>query len=825
MATVYRARDLRHDRDVAVKVMYPGLSAHVGAERFLREIKIAANLTHPHIVPVYDSGSADGRLFFVMPLIDGETLRARLRRDGQLPLDEALGYARDVAEALDYAHSHGVVHRDIKPENILLADGHALVADFGIARAVSLAAGEDTRLTQAGTVVGTPDYMSPEQAAGSGAVDHRSDLYSLACVVYEMLAGQPPFTGPSAEVVARQHMSSAPRSITELRPTTPAHVSAAIAQALAKAPADRFSRVNQFAQALVTPISVALPRRKRRGIARLVAASAGVVIIAGVVIRLGRAPALNPNRVVVVPFENRTGDMTLTVLGSMAADWITQGLQEIDVIDVVPTATGIEPGPRVVGVAESSALHNARAAGEVTGAGTVVAGSYYRRGDSLVFQAQVIDAEARRLLRAVAPLAAPAAASGAMLDSLRARVVTTVAAALDSRLMASPAASQPPSLAAYRAYLEGHRAFYHAGPMRMREVLEFMYQAVALDSTFPDPRFFIVMAHWNLGERAAADSNAQLLLPFRSRFGPRQRAFLDWLIAGLRGDRAAALRAQRARGAGPDLAVEAMYSNRPHESIEILTSLGDLSIPGLYFKWDVLMEALHMVGDHRRELDQARRAREVYPDRRLMLRNELRARAALGQLDEVEHGLDESLRLPAQGEVEVWDLMLTVSAELRVHGNRATSLRVAERTVDWLESRPRDQAETVGDRMGRAMALYSAERWDDARAVLQDLSAAMPGDVNVQGTLGVLAARRGDREEALGISARLLGMAGPYDFGRDLYWQACIAAQLGELDRAMALLRDAYNRGRPFGIRLHRDMDLEPLHGYPPFEEFLAARG
>ncbi len=824
MATVYRARDLRHDRDVAVKVMYPGLAAHVGAERFLREIKIAANLTHPHIVPVFDSGSADGRLFFVMPFIDGETLRARLQRDGQLPLDEALGYARDVAEALDYAHGHGVVHRDIKPENILLAGDHALVADFGIARAVRLAEDGDTRLTQAGLVVGTPDYMSPEQASGTGEVDHRSDLYSLACVVYEMLAGQPPFTGPSAEVVARQHMSSAPRPISELRPTASAHVSAAIAKALAKAPADRFSRVNQFAQALVTPSIVNLPLRRRR-ITWLVAAPIALVIVASLVTRLGRTPALDPNRVVVMPFENRTGDASLALLGSMAADWITQGLQEIDVIDVVPTATGIEPGPRVVGVAESSALHNARAAGEATGAGTVVAGSYYRRGDSLVFQAQVIDADARRLLRAVVPLAVPATASGAVLDSLRARVVTTVAAALDQRLIGSPAASQPPSLAAYRAYVQGHRAFYHAGPMRMPEVLEFMYQAVALDSTFPDPRFFIVMAHWNLGERRAADSNAQLLLPFRARFGPRQRALLDWLIASLRGDRAGALRAQRARGPGPDLAVEAMYSNRPHESIEILTDLEDLSIPGLYFKWDALMEALHMVGDHRRELDQARRARDVYPDRLLMLRNELRALAALGQLDAVEHGLDESLRLPAQGEVAVWELMLAVGAELRVHGYRDASLRVAERTLDWLASRPQDRAETVGNQMGRAMALYAAEQWDDARAVLQDLSAAMPGDVDVQGLLGVVAARRGDRAEALAISTQLLGVAGPYDFGRDLYWQACIAAQLGELDRAMVLLRDAHNLGRPFGIRLHRDMELEPLHGYPAFEAFLEPKG
>ena len=229
MATVYLARDLKHDRNVALKVLRPEVGAALGASRFLLEIKTTANLRHPHIVPLYDSGevqlapettgdSPQTLLYYVMPLVEGESLRERIDRDKQLPIDEALRIAGEVADALSYAHARGVVHRDIKPENIMLEGGHAVVADFGIARALTAAGGE--RLTETGMSVGTPMYMSPEQAAGDHDIDGRSDLYSLACVLYEMLGGQPPFTGTSAATITRQHMIAEPPPITNLRPAS-----------------------------------------------------------------------------------------------------------------------------------------------------------------------------------------------------------------------------------------------------------------------------------------------------------------------------------------------------------------------------------------------------------------------------------------------------------------------------------------------------------------------------------------------------------------------------------------------------------------------------
>ena len=250
MAIVFLAEDRKHHRQVAVKVLRAELAGALGPERFLREIETVARLHHPHILPLYDSGEADGFLYYVMPLVEGESLRDRLRREKQLPLDDALRIAREVADALSYAHARGVVHRDIKPENILLESGHAVVADFGIARAVSAAGGD--RLTETGLSLGTPTYMSPEQAAGSDDLDGRSDLYSLGCVLYEMLAGEPPFTGPTAAGVIQQHITVEPRSITQLRPAVPASVAEAISRALAKTPADRFNPVGQFAEALGT---------------------------------------------------------------------------------------------------------------------------------------------------------------------------------------------------------------------------------------------------------------------------------------------------------------------------------------------------------------------------------------------------------------------------------------------------------------------------------------------------------------------------------------------------------------------------------------------
>ena len=251
MATVYLAEDLKHERKVALKLLKPELAALVGAERFLAEIKTTANLQHPHILPLHDSGDADGFLFYVMPYVEGESLRERLDREHQLPVDEAVTIATDVAGALQAAHDQGVIHRDIKPANILLSKGRPLVADFGIALAVSTAGGG--RLTETGLSMGTPFYMSPEQAMGDREIDARSDVYSLAAMLYEMLAGEPPYQGSSAQVILARIITSKAGPVSDERDTVPAHIDAALAKALNRTPADRFATAAAFADALTNP--------------------------------------------------------------------------------------------------------------------------------------------------------------------------------------------------------------------------------------------------------------------------------------------------------------------------------------------------------------------------------------------------------------------------------------------------------------------------------------------------------------------------------------------------------------------------------------------
>ncbi|MDP3773784.1 MAG: protein kinase, partial [Gemmatimonadales bacterium] len=290
MATVYLAKDLKHDREVALKVLRPELAAILGGDRFLNEIKITARLDHPHILTLIDSGAAEGFLYYVLPYVRGESLRDKLDRDKQLGIDEALAIAKQVAGALDYAHRQGVIHRDIKPENILLQEGEAMLADFGIALAVKEAGGN--RLTETGLSLGTPQYMSPEQATGDRTLDARSDVYSLAAVLYEMLAGEPPVTGPTAQAMIAKLMTERPVRLRVVRDTVPEGIDSAVAKALAKTPADRFASAAELADALAHAAEApAAPRQMQRWLAGAVVAAVLLVLGAAGWLMMRRGPA------------------------------------------------------------------------------------------------------------------------------------------------------------------------------------------------------------------------------------------------------------------------------------------------------------------------------------------------------------------------------------------------------------------------------------------------------------------------------------------------------------------------------------------------------
>ncbi len=348
MATVYLAEDLKHHRKVAVKVLRPELAAAIGPERFLREITITAQLNHPHILPLLDSGEENGFLFYVMPYMQGESLRDRLNREKQLPVDDAVKLAGEVADALNSAHKRDVVHRDIKPENILIEDGHAVVADFGIARAIDAAGSE--QLTETGLAVGTPFYMSPEQASGSKDLDGRSDIYALGCVLYEMLAGQPPFTGPTIESVVHQHLAVEVSPVTNLRPAVSAEIAETLTRALAKTPADRFATAREFADALTegTTSTAARPTtasgQSRARVGAFAAVALVVLVAAVLAILRTTGPASTARdipRLVVLPLENLSAAEEEYFADGMTEE-ITARLAGISGLRVIARQTAIQ---------------------------------------------------------------------------------------------------------------------------------------------------------------------------------------------------------------------------------------------------------------------------------------------------------------------------------------------------------------------------------------------------------------------------------------------------------------------------------------------------
>src|SRR6058998_1963778 len=455
MATVYLAHDVKHHREVALKVLRPELAAALGPDRFLREVEIAARLNHPHILALYDSGETNGFLFYVMPYVAGESLRHRLEREKQLPIEEALAITRHVAAALGHAHAQHVIHRDVKPENILLYEGEAMVADFGIALAVSAAAGE--RLTQTGLAVGTPAYMSPEQAVSERALDARSDVYSLGCVLYEMLAGEPPYTGATAQVLIAKRLVDPVPAVRRLRAAVPVGVEQALTKALAKVPADRWASALAFAEALATPAG---PR---------------------------------PPSVAVLPFLNLSADPENEYFADGITEDVIAHLSKIRALKVISRTSVMAFKQR------EQSLREIRARLEVA---TLLEGSVRRAGDRVRIVAQLIDAESDRHLWAETY-------DRRLTDvfAIQTDVALQIAAALKaelspdekSRLHKEPTGD----LLAYQLYLQGRHCYFRYTEEGSRKGIEYFEQAIAKDPDYALAYAALAMVYTELGEAGA----------------------------------------------------------------------------------------------------------------------------------------------------------------------------------------------------------------------------------------------------------------------------------------------------------------------------------
>jgi len=500
MATVYLADDRKHRRRVALKVLSPELAASLGPARFLREIEIAAGLAHPHILPLYDSGEASGFLYYAMPYVEGESLRDRLQRQRQLPLEEALQIGREVADALGYAHSRHVVHRDIKPENILVLAGHAVVSDFGIARAIDAAvgvvaagaAGAGERLTGKGVMVGTPGYMSPEQVQGIEQLDGRSDLYSLGCVLYEMLAGDPPFTGWSAQaILARQMLEPVPRLRT-VRETVPAWVEQAVARALARAPADRFATAAELVEALATPRTATAATAPPDAAPQPVAPPAGSIA--------------------VLPFVNLSADPE--------NEYFSEGMTE-EIINALTRVAALRVASRTASFAFKGAGQDIRVIGEKLQVRTLLEGSVRRAGEKLRITAQLINvadgyhlwsSTYERELRDVF----------AMQDEIARAIVGALRVKLVSHPVLTLVEPRTDNVEAYALYLKARYFWRRKSASGLKQCITYFEQALAADPAY------------SLAAAGLADSYTALgyynYLPPRAAF-PQAKAAADRALA------------------------------------------------------------------------------------------------------------------------------------------------------------------------------------------------------------------------------------------------------------------------------------------------------
>jgi len=500
MATVYLAQDLKHQRLVAVKVLRPELTAALGPERFLREIDVAAHLQHPHILPLFDSGQlgdGSGVFYFVMPYVEGESLRARIIREKQLPIEDAIRLAVEIADALSEAHTHGVIHRDIKPENVLLAGQHAVVADFGIARAVSAAGGE--RLTETGMALGTPHYMSPEQAM-AGEVDGRADIYSLGCVLYEMLTGAPPFTGSTAQAVMARHSLETVPSVRIVRSAVPEALERVVLRALAKVPADRYASAREFADALSragTSSEAVLPPARRRGFptafALLGAAAVAASMCWGIVStrhsRVGSAPTAGEQvqrRVAILSFANLSPDTSDAYLARSISEEIATRLGDFPELRVA-SGSSVE---RLEQAETTDVVDRARA----LGFSYLVEGSVRRASERVRVSVRLVDAAdgVRRWNRSYDRAATD-------LLALQDTIAVEVARSVVGHLMPSStlARSRPePSPAAHDQLLRGNYYLAQRTPRGLARAVETYAEAARLDSTYA--LAFAKLAHAHL---------------------------------------------------------------------------------------------------------------------------------------------------------------------------------------------------------------------------------------------------------------------------------------------------------------------------------------
>lgn len=689
MATVFLAQDLKHNRKVALKVLRPELAATLGADRFLREIEIAAGLRHPHILPLYDSGTVGDAFFYVMPVAEGESLRERLLRDKQLPIPDALRIGREVADALAFAHSRGVVHRDIKPENILLESGHAVIADFGIARAVDATGGE-VALTETGVSIGTPTYMSPEQAAGERDVDGRSDLYSLACVVYEMLTGNPPFTGKTVESLIRQHLTADPQPVTVLRPSVPGAVASSLLTALAKNPSDRFQTAAEFGTTLETsdarPVAAA-PAGSRRTVT--VAAAAFAVMVASAAWFMTRGDGGSAGEsaardwILVAEFDGSAQDNER----DMAREFVRTALDQSSIVATV-SDEDLRRGLEMSGRPDTTRIdvdlgRELAVRASVRG---VVTGQIDKIGNTYPLVLRVIDADSGAVIVSERAIAQSADDLISTVDD----AVRGIRRQLGERRQAVRA-NRPlqevmtPSFEAYGKFVEMEDVMRTTG--NQGRALQLLREALAIDPEFASARLGMWARFINRGWRDSARAAIEDALAIPGRLTEVERMRAEASLALVEWDVPAAVRGY-----------EEMAARYPGE--EAFTNLG---------------VALGQMGRTEEALDVYRRAPSLFGRNTMNVWNQSEMLLTLGRFQELD-ALIPDMPVPWQ------EGRRQAAAMVEGRFDLADSLRAAA----LRQNPPRGEGPRRFARLESAMIGVSRGRVEELASSFQQLSAMIP---------------------------------------------------------------------------------------------------
>jgi len=637
MATVFLAEDLRHDRRVAIKVLHPELAAGVGPDRFLREIKIAARLDHPHILALHDSGEADGLLYYVMPFVEGESLRERLETGGKLPADQAIGIAVEVAGGLVYAHERGVVHRDIKPGNILLSDGHARIADFGVARALGAAGAGDATAT--GLAVGTPRYMSPEQA-GAGEVDGRSDTYALGCVLYEMLSGDAPFDGPTPQSLLAKHAADEAPSLRTTDPEIPLFVERVVERAMAKDPADRFQTPGELAETLTTGTVVARVRKQRRTRRALVAVrTAAVAVAIGLVGWWISSTSSGPEyeRLAVLPLADLTNDPEQAYLASGVHEALIVELGRLG-LSVTARRTMARYRDTDLGIGEIA---------EELGVDAVIEGSVFRKGDSLEIATRLYDKNEQEIWTASFDGVLPNVIS--LYRGFARAIADQIQLSLSPQDEARLGGAAPVNPEVYEAYLRGMHILNNIRRLTdAQEAIEHFERAVEQNPADPLAYAGLALCYATLGHSPDPPPNtwplaraaAERAIRLDSTSAEGWAALADYKSYSAR-DWAGAERAfRRANELNPSLAMnhyhyawylalfgrveEALVEHRRAAELDPLTPLHTVWIPALHW----------FSGDYERAMEEARPLLEQYPESYIIRTVAARSAAYLGRFDE-----------------------------------------------------------------------------------------------------------------------------------------------------------------------------------------------